>query len=43
MFLFGYISNYGNALEGLSPWNDSLRQKYIQKLFGQKSQETANK
>lgn len=43
MFLFGYMSNYGNVLEGLSPWNDSLRQKYIRKLFAQKSRETDNK
>lgn len=37
MSLFGCIGNYGNALEGLSPWNDSLRQKYRQKLLAQRS------
>lgn len=43
MFLIGYISNYGNALEELSLWNDSLRQKYIWNLLAQKSHETFNK
>lgn len=35
MFLVDYIGNYGNALERLRPWNDSLRQKYKQKLLAQ--------
>lgn len=37
MFLFGYLGDYGRALEGWSPWNYFLRQKYTWKLLAQKS------
>lgn len=37
MFLFGFLNNYGIALEGLIPQSETWRQKDIWKLLVQKS------